>query len=115
MTDPIRSRPTPWKNVVLLCGKCSKKLDGGFGPKRKQTLRSVLREALKATNRRREIRILETRCMGLCPKKAITALNATHPGNLLTIPEGTAIEQVLMQLLGTGEVVEPSGIEPLTS
>ena len=105
---------------MLLCGKCSKKLDGGFGPKRKETLRTVLRAALKATNRRREVRILETRCMGLCPKQAITALNATHPGNLLTIPEGTPIEQVLMQLVGpgkvmSGEVVEPSGIEPLTS
>jgi predicted metal-binding protein len=115
MTDPIRSRPTPWKNVVLLCGKCSKKLDGGFGPKRKETLRSVLRAALKADNRRREVRIVETRCMGLCPKNAITALNATNPGSLLTIPEGAGIEQVLMQLVGPGKVVEPSGIEPLTS
>jgi hypothetical protein len=27
----IRTRPTPWKTIILLCGKCSSKLDGGYG------------------------------------------------------------------------------------
>jgi hypothetical protein len=30
--DDIRSRSTPAKTNVLLCGKCARKMDGGYGP-----------------------------------------------------------------------------------
>jgi hypothetical protein len=36
-------RPMPWKTIILLCGKCARKLDGGFGPKAKDMLRETLR------------------------------------------------------------------------
>lgn len=70
---------TSWKTVILLCGKCARKLDGGFGHKHKESLRSVLRTELRARDLRRDIRIIETRCMGICPKKAVTAINASPP------------------------------------
>lgn len=59
----------------------------------------MLRTELKATGRRRSVRIIETRCMGICPKKAITAMNATCPGQILRGPRGTTAAAVLAQLL----------------
>jgi hypothetical protein len=103
MPDLIRSRTTPWRTVILLCGKCARKMDGGYGFKGKDTLRTVLRDALHAAGRRRDVRIIETRCLGICPKKAVTALNAGHPDRILTIPKDTAPDEVIAQLIGDAE------------
>jgi len=103
MLHLIRVRPTPWKTVILLCGKCTRKMDGGYGSKGRDTLRTVLRDALRVTGHRRDVRIIETRCMGICPKKAVTALNASRPGRILTIPKGTATDEVMAQLMSEVE------------
>ena len=42
----IRTRPTPWQSIILLCGKCVRKLDGASGPDNDAALRSTLRMAL---------------------------------------------------------------------
>lgn len=106
MSHPIRTRPTPWSTIILLCGKCARKIDGGYGPKKKQTLKDALRAELKARGQRRHVRIIETRCMGVCPKKAITVLNAHSPERILTVPKGTPPEDALALLLpGSGEPV----------
>jgi predicted metal-binding protein len=96
----IQSRATPWKTVLLVCGKCTRKMDGGYGPKGKDTLRSVLRSRLADSGRRRQIQVIETRCMDICPKKAVTALNTENPGTILTIPRKTCADEVLARLLG---------------
>jgi predicted metal-binding protein len=103
MPDLIRARPTPWKTVILLCGKCSRKMDGGYGSKGKDTLRTVLRDALSVKGRRRDVRIIETKCMGVCPRKAVTALNARRPGRILTIPKGIATDEAMAQLMSEAE------------
>jgi|SRR6185437_6725004 len=95
MPPSIASRPTPWKSLVLLCGKCARKLDGGFGPKGKDTLRSTMRQALKDGGHRRDIRIIETRCMGLCPKNAVTMIGSGNPGRIYAVPIGTQPEDAL--------------------
>ncbi len=61
-------------------------MNGGYGPKGKDTLKSALRSELAEKGQRRLVRVIETRCMGICPKKAVTALNAEDPGTILTIP-----------------------------
>jgi predicted metal-binding protein len=104
---PIGTRPTPWKTFLLLCGKCARKMDGGYGPKGKDTLRSALRTELSAKGLRRQVRIIETRCMGVCPKRAVTALNASQPGTILTLPRKTPPENALALLL-----VRNCGLEP---
>jgi len=103
MPDSIRPRPTPWKTVILLCGKCARKMDNGYGSKGKATLRMALREAFRENGRRRDVRIIETRCMGICPKKAVTALNASRPEKILTIPKGTATTEAMAQLMNDAE------------
>jgi len=58
MPDPIRARPTPWKTVILLCAKCARKMDGVYGSKGKDTLRAVLRDALRAKSHRRDVLVI---------------------------------------------------------
>jgi predicted metal-binding protein len=94
-----RFRPTPWNTVILLCGKCARKINGGYGPKKKQTLKDALRAELKADGRRRQVQIIEMRCIGICPKKAVTALNASSPGRILTVPKGTHPKDALTLLI----------------
>lgn len=74
-------------------------MDGGYGKKKQHTLRSTLRAELKATGRRRRVRIIETHCMGICPKKAVTALNASQPERILTVPKGTSAATALASLM----------------
>ena len=42
----FKSAKTEWRDVVLVCRKCSKKLDGGFGPGGDLTLKKALRKYL---------------------------------------------------------------------
>ena len=47
-----------------------------------------------------EVRIIETRCIGICPKKAVTAVNASHPGKIFAVPVGTPPAEVLKAIAG---------------
>lgn len=85
----ISATPAPWQQVALVCGKCSRKLRGGFGKKGKQDLASVLKDAAKAAGRRRALRVLEVGCLGLCPKHAVSALSSAQPDQVLAVPAGT--------------------------
>jgi predicted metal-binding protein len=105
-TAKTQSRPTPWRTVLLLCRKCGKKQKGGFGPKQKEPLRDELRQALRGAGRRRDVRIMEIGCLGICPKRGVTALNASRPGTLHVIPAGTDAAVALQTLLG--------GLDPVT-
>lgn len=113
MTDKTNelSRTTPWRDVIILCRKCGKKLDGGFGPKRKQDLKAALRQALREAGQRRQVRIMETSCLGLCPKGGVTALNATNPGTIHVIPTGTRGSDAMQTLLGDQTILDRSSVE----
>jgi hypothetical protein len=111
MSGKATSRPTPWRTVFIICRKCGKKLDGGFGRKRKETLRTLLRETLRSAGRRRDVRICETSCLGLCPKGGVTALNATSPGTIHVIPAGADGAEVMRTLLGGDAVANGGGVE----
>jgi predicted metal-binding protein len=97
----IRTCPTPWQSIILLCGKCARKLDGGYGPEKDATLRSALRMALKDAGHRHDVRIIETRCMGICPKKAVTAVNASRPETIFVVPVSTPPAEVLKAIGGS--------------
>ncbi len=98
MAPSVTTRSTSWQVILLLCGKCARSLDGGYGADGDETLRTALRAALKKAGRHKEVRIIETRCMGICPKSAVAALNASAPGRIHTIPIGTPIAEVLTLL-----------------
>jgi predicted metal-binding protein len=78
-------------------------MDGGYRPKRRDTLRTVLQDAFRSKGHRHDVRIIETRCVGICPRKAVTALNANRPGKILTIPKGTETDEEMAQLMSEVE------------
>lgn len=94
----IVTKPAPWTELVVLCRKCSRKLDGGFGPDQDCSLRSALRDTLREQGRRRSVRIVETKCLGVCPKKGVTMMAASRPGRVFVVPAGTAAKDVLTLL-----------------
>jgi predicted metal-binding protein len=102
---------TRWKHVLLVCRKCGKRQRGGFGDKGRDSLKSVLRQSVRDTGRRRDIRVLETSCLGICPKRGVTALNAARPGALRVIPAGTPAGDALDALL-RDDPAQSVGIEP---
>jgi predicted metal-binding protein len=91
---PVEQHATPWKTIILTCGKCARKMDGGYGPKGKDTLRTALNVAMRDAGRRREIHIIETRCMGICPR-ATTMPDTSNPDAIMTVHRGMAIEAVM--------------------
>lgn len=82
----VTATPTPWQDIVLVCRKCSKKLDGGFGPQGDDSLARALKSALRQGRRRQAVRVIETKCLGLCPRGAVTMLRGSNPGALLAVP-----------------------------
>ncbi|MES2337557.1 MAG: (2Fe-2S) ferredoxin domain-containing protein [Pseudomonadota bacterium] len=88
----IRHLRSEWQDVVLVCGKCSKKLDGGFGAKGRTSLAKALRSALKlGKGRKATAGIVETKCLGVCPKRAVVVARS---GDWLVVPAGTDIARV---------------------
>lgn len=98
--DPIGLHPTPWRDVVLVCRKCVRKLDGeGFGPERDQALPRALKAELRQAGRRRDVQVVETKCLGLCPKGAVSVMAGHRPGQLLAVAPGTPAQAILARLL----------------
>ena len=98
----IATVATPWRDVVVVCGKCSKKLGGGFGPTGDDGLARSLKHELRATGRRQGVRVIESKCLGLCPKGAVTVVAGSRPGAMLVIPQGTPVAEVLGRATAAG-------------
>lgn len=96
-----RTARAPYRELVVTCAKCARKLDGGFGRKGSKPLRSVLKRALKSGGWGRKVRVAEVSCLGLCPKRRqVVATRAQlAAGRLLVVEPGEAAETVLDRLL----------------
>jgi predicted metal-binding protein len=93
-----------WTEVVLVCRKCSKKLDGGFGKKGEQSLAKGLRKALglKGKGRKAAGAVIEVDCLDVCPKGAVVAVSAGRPGEWVVVPEGAELGEVVERLGAKG-------------
>ena len=99
MSAGVRLHRSKWQESVLVCRKCSKKLDGGFGPDGDKTLKKALRKYLKAgKGRKAELAVIETGCFDVCPKDAVIAVNAAAPKQLLIVPVGADLLEVKARL-----------------
>ncbi len=99
MSGDVRTHRSRWRESVLICRKCSKKLRGGFGKKGKRTLRGLLKDVYgDAKGRRAEIGIVEVPCFKLCPKRAVSVALGSKPGALFEVAERAAIEDVIAAL-----------------
>lgn len=98
--DAVRSN---WRQAVLVCGKCSKRVDGGFGPKGKQPLAKALRRHLGLKKGRKAAAgIVEVRCLGVCPRGAVVAVNGAESRAWQLVAPGADLDAVA-EALGLGE------------
>lgn len=110
MTDkPIKRVKADWSEVVLVCRKCSKKLDGGFGADGDQKLAKALRKAIGAKGKGRKTRaaVIEVDCLDICPKGAVVAVRASAPKDWAVIPRGASMTAIV-EKLGLGGVEPPN-------
>jgi predicted metal-binding protein len=91
--------PTRWRDAVLVCGKCTRKVKGGFGSKCHTPLAKALRKrAGKGKTYRLPYGVIETGCLKLCPKGAIVAINGARPGDWQLVRPGEDIDAVARRL-----------------
>jgi predicted metal-binding protein len=96
----IKRVQAEWDEIVLVCRKCSKKLDGGFGKGGDQSLAKGLRKLLGATPKGRKagLAVIEVDCLDICPKGAVVALRAGAPGDWAIVPKGASLPGVAARL-----------------
>ena len=95
----IKAVPTPATAIIAICGKCGKKLGGGFGASGGTSLGKALATALHLPKpKRAKVRVVETRCLKLCPKGAVAVLCSGDPGHILVIPAKTPVAAVIHRL-----------------
>ena len=103
----IRVLASRWQGSVLVCGKCSKKLAGGFGDKRRTPLAKLLRAAFGLKKGRKADRgVVEVKCLGVCPKNAVVMIDAAQPDRWLLIPAGADVGEIVTTLRG-GDAATP--------
>ena len=97
-----------WSTTILVCRKCSRKLDGGFGNKGRQSLTKALRATIPCSKgRKAPFGILEVRCQDICPKNAVVVIDTAQPSEWLIVPRGADIT-ALSHLLGLGGPRHPT-------
>jgi predicted metal-binding protein len=96
LTRRLRSN---WADAVLVCGKCTKKLKGGFGRKGRTPLAKALRKHLGLKKGRKgRLGVVEVRCLGVCPKDAVTVVAGAAAKEWLIVPAGTEISEIVHQI-----------------
>jgi predicted metal-binding protein len=86
-----------WDQTVLVCAKCTKKVGGGFGPKGKTPLIKSLR-AVFGKGRKASVGVVPVKCLGVCPKNAITMIDSRRPRQWTIVPAGTPVAHVVNAL-----------------
>lgn len=93
----FRIAKSNWDQTVLVCAKCTKKVGGGFGPKGKTPLVKALRAVL-GKGRKASVGVVPVKCLGACPKHAVTVVNSRQPRAWLVVPKGTPVAHIVNKL-----------------
>ena len=83
-----------WEASLLVCRKCSKKLGGGFGPKGRTPLAKALKAHGGGKGRKAKLGVVEVKCLGVCPKGAVTVVDSRNPGQWRLVRAGADIDTV---------------------
>ncbi len=100
----------PFSDTVFVCGKCARKFKGAGKPVAKQ-LKALLKD-----RRWGKVRVVETKCLDLCPKRRqVLASPRTLAGQRLVVVEaGFSAEDALRALLGPPREVEAAADQALS-
>lgn len=88
----------PWRDLLLVCRKCTGKHDNGFGPERDMTLREALKQHIRKCQLKGVLRAVEVDCLDLCPEEGISCMRLSDPGHIAVVPQGTPVRDVLVRL-----------------
>jgi predicted metal-binding protein len=109
----VKTVRSDWANTVLVCRKCSKKIGGGFGPKGRTPLSKALRQELGLKKGRKgALGVVEVKCLGVCPKDAVTLVNGAKPGEWLVVRRGTDVSAVAREVQAETEVPPAHSVMP---
>lgn len=77
----------PATEVLFVCQKC----DGG------KDLRRALKRAVKASGRKRDVRVVGCGCLNVCPKRSITVarMASDRPTTFAIVDRAAALADVL--------------------
>lgn len=85
-----------WERALLVCGKCSRKLGGGFGPDGDLRLAKALRrEPGCGKGRRATVGVAEVKCLGVCPKRAVVVVDSADPARWRLVRPGDDLRAVV--------------------
>lgn len=89
-----------WRTTILVCAGCSKRMGNrGFGRGGRQSLASAMRRALGASLfRRPRAGVVEVKCLGVCPRGAITLVDAARPDTVRLVSRGADLPDLLRDL-----------------
>ena len=88
-----------WETAILVCAKCSKRLDGGFGKKGKQRLAKALKAYLGVRRfRKARVGVVEVKCLGVCPRGAVTVVNSADPTRWRLVAKDTDLAALAAEL-----------------
>ncbi len=97
-TPDIRTIATEATRLIGICGKCGKKLDGGFGADGDKPLAKMLRKAAGARGKRSAVRIMTTACLDICPKNAVAMVDSHAPGTVMIVAKHAPVSRVCTRL-----------------
>lgn len=88
MTRLVSSK---WETALLVCRKCQKR--------QKFPLAKLLKRALKGGRKRKaRVGVIEVKCLGVCPRHAVTLVDAARPGEWLLVRPDVEIEALIEEL-----------------
>lgn len=89
-----------WDGALIICGKCSRRMDGGFGKAGKASLTKALKQATGGSRKRKApMGIIESRCLGICPRGAGVVIDAAAPDQWWLIRRGADVDQAVEDIL----------------
>lgn len=91
-----RSAKAGFSELVVICTRCAKRQ--GFA---KREVRGMLKRALKRSHPARKVRIVETGCLGPCPKRSLAAATtgSLAGGRILLLDPALSPDEAVAALL----------------
>lgn len=89
MKDHVRS---DWAGAILVCGKCARKAGG------KPLAKALRRELGIGKGRRASLGVVETRCLGVCPRRGIVVIDTASPDRWHIVPADATVQEVAATL-----------------
>ncbi|MER2266590.1 (2Fe-2S) ferredoxin domain-containing protein [Methylobacterium oxalidis] len=116
MSDPIpalrpkpRTAKTKLEAVIVVCAKCAKRQSLGS-----RAVRGLLKRGLKRGHPKRKVRVVETGCLGPCPKRALAVATGASlaRGRVVLLDPAATPEEAVAALLP--EFGPKAGLAPAT-